>query len=186
LKLIFAPHTLHRVGTRPRCWLPPRRKETYYVRWRRCTVRLTWVPFQGIAAVAWWRPTPVWLSSDPPASQWTRMPMKRRTAKAGDDAGANLVEMSSKVLHGHLSLVEHCACRRYDDGEPRNPGWIMIGTSGASWTVTVKEPDAATSFRVVAPTLDQALDTAALLLACEEAPWEHDRFLAAQGTKKKK
>lgn len=112
--------------------------------------------------------------------------MRRRSAKAGDDAGANLVEMASKILGGHLSLIEHCACRRYDDGETRNPGWFTIGTSGASWTLTVKEPDAATSFRVVAPTVDQVLDTAALLLACEEAPWEHDRFLAAQGTKKKK
>lgn len=186
MRLIYACYPLRRVGTRPRCQLPPFRKAEYFIRWRGCTIRLTWLPFNAICVTDWWKPARVWCSSDPPVFRWERPSMKKRTAAAAGDADRNLVELSSKVFREHLSLVEHCACRKWDDGEPRNPGWFTVGTSGASWTVTVKEPDAAMSFRVVAPTLDQALDTAALLLACEEAPWEPDRFLAQQQGKKKK
>jgi len=112
--------------------------------------------------------------------------MKKRSAAAGSEGEPNLVAMESKVFAAHTSLVEHCSCRMWEDKTPRTPGWITIGTSGSSWTVTVKEPDSACSFRVVAPSIDQALDTAALLLACEEAPWEPDRWLAASQTKGKK
>jgi len=38
----------------------------------------------------------------------------------------------------------------------------------------------------VADTLDKALDTAALLLACDEAPWEQDVWLKNSQQKKKK
>lgn len=112
--------------------------------------------------------------------------MKKRAAAAGTEGESNLVAMESTLFKDHTSLVEHCSCRKWEDGTPRNPGWITLGTSGSSWTVTVKEPDSACSFRVVAPTLDQAFDTAALLLACEQAPWEPDRWLAGQQAKTKK
>jgi hypothetical protein len=50
----------------------------------------------------------------------------------------------------------------------------------------VKDPDTGMSFTAIGATVDQALDTAALHLACDEAPWEVDPFLRAKQGRKKK
>jgi hypothetical protein len=99
----------------------------------------------------------------------------------------NLAAVESEHFRDHLALVEHCCCLQYEDGSPRQPGWFTVRTSGAAWQVVVKDPDSCSSFTVVARTLDEALDSAALLLGCEEAPWEPDAFLAkTHGAKGKK
>lgn len=84
-----------------------------------------------------------------------------------------------------MPLVEHCAIRQYEDGTPRETGWITIKTAGAAWVCQVKEPDGGCSFSAVGETIDKAIETAALLLACEEAPWEPDQWLMRNGKKKK-
>lgn len=58
-------------------------------------------------------------------------------------------------------------------------------TMGSSWKVTVKDPDAAASFVVNAPTLDEALQMTCLLLDSEDAPWEHDQWLVKGKGRKK-
>jgi len=75
---------------------------------------------------------------------------------------------------------------QYEDGEPRVPGWFTVKTMGAGWVVQVKDPDSCCSFSVVGRTIDEAFATAALLLGCEEAPWEPDSFLAASAARNKK
>jgi len=75
---------------------------------------------------------------------------------------------------------------QYEDGTPRVPGWITIKTQGAAWQVQVKDPDSCSSFAAVGPTLDQAIETAALLLACDDAPWEADKWLADAANRAKK
>jgi hypothetical protein len=89
----------------------------------------------------------------------------------------HLAAVETVLFSQHLALVEHCALRQYDDGSPREPGWITVKTTGAAWVVQVKDPDSRKSFTAVADTLDKALDTASLLLACDDAPWEHDAWL---------
>lgn len=113
--------------------------------------------------------------------------MKRKLAKGavGGDA-KHLAAMETQRFTDLMPLVEHCAMRQYDDGEPRETGWVTIKTIGAAWCVQVKDPDACVSFTSIADTLDKALETAALLLACDEAPWEQDRFLTQQKAGKKK
>lgn len=112
--------------------------------------------------------------------------MKRRQALTGPDGAKHLVAMETELFKDLLPLVEHCGVRQYDDGEAREVGWFTIKTQGAAWVVQVKDPDSACSFSVVASTLDKALETAALLLACDEAPWEPDAFLAGAKARKKK
>lgn len=112
--------------------------------------------------------------------------MKKKVAVGGAGEEKHLAAVETEYFKPFMSIVEHCAIRKYDDGDPRTPGYITIGTSGSSWTVTVKDPDSASSFRVVAQSLDNALETVALLLAADEAPWEHDRFLQQQAKQKKK
>lgn len=113
--------------------------------------------------------------------------MKKKSTKTGEQNAKHLAALESTVFADLLPLVEHMAVTQYDDGDPRVTGWITIKVQGAAWIVQVKDPDAAVGFTAIADTLDKALSTAALMLACDEAPWEPDPWLAnkKQAGKKK-
>jgi hypothetical protein len=112
------------------------------------------------------------------------MAIKKRSAVV--TGGKHLAAVESEVFRDLMPLVEHCSHREYDDGSAREVGWITIKTTGAAWVVQVKDPDSASSFSAVGDTLDKALQTAALLLSCDEAPWEPDTWLAQARAKKLK
>jgi len=112
--------------------------------------------------------------------------MKKKTAAAGDPGQRHLAALESHVLSDLLPLVEHMAVTRYDDGDARVTGWVTIKTQGAAWVVQVKDPDSGNSFQVVDQSIDKALEAASLLLACDEAPWSPDPFLAQAKARKKK
>lgn len=96
-------------------------------------------------------------------------------AKAGGPSHIAAVE--SDIMGRCAALLAHCAVTRYDDGDPRRPGWFTVKTQGSAWIVQVKDPDAAVSLTAHGQTLDDALCLADLLLGSEEAPWEPDAFL---------
>lgn len=176
---------LHLHRKRP-CRTLPKGKGTFYVYLGHFKFRIDFLYGRGMWARARTRRTDV-LFDHPGVIWWEKPNMKKRIAKgvlAGD--AKHLAPVETNRFSDLLSLIEHCAVRKYDDGDPREPGWITIKTQGAAWCVQVKDPDGAVSFTAVGGTLDQALETAALLLACDEAPWEPDRFLAAQQQQKKK
>lgn len=101
-------------------------------------------------------------------------------------AASHLAPVESNILDKVPSLVSHCCVTRYEDGEPRQPGWFTVKTLGSSWAVQVKDPDACASLQAIGATLDDALILAEMLLSSESAPWEVDRFLVQQRAGKKK
>lgn len=103
--------------------------------------------------------------------------MKKKPDKNSQQQGTALAKEGSVLLKDLPALVEHCCCRRYEDGDPREPGWFTVKTQGAAWVVQVKDPDSACAFSAVGDTLDKALESAELLLGCDEAPWEQDAWL---------
>lgn len=115
-----------------------------------------------------------------------RPDMKKKASVAAMGDSKHLAPLESRYFHDLLALVEHCAVRKYDDGDSREPGWVNIKTQGAAWIVQVKDPDSCCSFSAVGETLDKALESAVLLLGCEEAPWEPDAYLSAAKARKKK
>lgn len=117
---------------------------------------------------------------------WSWPKMKKRVAAKVMGDATHLAPMESNRFQDMMSLVEHMATRKYDDGDPRETGWITIKTQGAAWCVQVKDPDSCASFTAVGETLDKALETAALLLSCDEAPWEPDTFLTQAAARRKK
>lgn len=112
------------------------------------------------------------------------MAIKKRSAPMQDTV--HLAPVESTIWEGLMPLIEHMALRQYEDKSPREPGWVTIKSQGAAWIVQVKDPDSCCSFSAVGPTLDSALETAALLLSCDDAPWESDRWLADAASRKKK
>ncbi len=116
--------------------------------------------------------------------EYPSMGIKKRDSKAKDLK--HLAAVESRIFEGLLSLVEHMCLLQYEDGTCRVPGWITIKAPGAAWAVQVKDPDTSSSFTAVGPTLDGALETAALLLSCDDAPWEADKWLADAAARAKK
>jgi hypothetical protein len=170
---------------KPCRWMPKGRAQ-FYLRHAHRVYLLTSLTHRGICVVAMWDMCLAMGHLHPPTWRWEYPSMKKRSVRVGTEGVKHLAALESDIWKGLLPLVEHCAVRQYDDGEPREPGWITLKTQGAAWVCQVKDPDGACSFSAVAETLDKALETAALLLSCDEAPWEPDRFLAQQKAQKRK
>jgi len=176
--------TRKRCGTRPRRWAP---KTHFFLK----VVGVAW------SFVCWYSPRHGYVAVElirhrregPDERVYLTLPepeMKRRVVGGGgsDSPHQHLAPIESDVLTRFPSLVAHCCITRYDDGEPRKPGWVTIKTLGSAWVVQAKDPDACASLTATGPTLDEALTLADLLLGAEEAPWEPDPFLKKLGGKK--
>lgn len=182
---IFAawPMCMHR--GRPRRWMPKGRVEFDLVV-KTVRFRLTSIPFKGICVIARYRPGDVRCELAVPDERWEFPSMKKKTTGTAAVQVKHLAALESDVFKGLLPIVEHMAVRQYEDGDPREPGWVTIKTQGSAWVVQIKDPDACVSFSAVAETLDKALETAALLLSCDDAPWEQDKWLVDAAARRKK
>jgi hypothetical protein len=107
---------------------------------------------------------------------------KKDSGKSGEQA-QHAAAMETEIFKDLMGLMEHCSYRKYDDGDPREPGWITIRTNGAAWVVQVVDLDTRLQFQVVAETLDKALETTQLYLSCEQAPWEPCSWLKRKDKK---
>lgn len=172
-------------GKRP-CRFMPNGVQSFYVTRANLVFTLTSKPWKGIAVTACLKLSKGSLRFDKPQYEWSYPDMKKKTAAAGASDARHLVAMETSILGDLIPLVEHMAVTRYDDGDARLTGWVTIKTQGAAWVVQVKDPDSANSFQVVDSSIDKALEAASLLLACDEAPWSPDPFLAQARAKKKK
>lgn len=117
---------------------------------------------------------------------WAKM-KKKKTQQQTSDA-THIAPLESVILGNHHSLVKHCAVTKYDDGDPRKAGELIIKTMGAAWIVECRDKDQLLKLVVIQQTLDDALTLAALLLDSEDAPWEPDTWAqqqAARASKKK-
>jgi len=111
--------------------------------------------------------------------------MRKKVRQDASPAQQHVAALESTLFGKHHSIVAHCAVTRYDDGDPRQPGWISIRTFGSVWQVEAKDPDTCQFLRVTQPTLDDALTMLALLLDATDAPWEPDPWAKSRSTKKK-
>lgn len=112
--------------------------------------------------------------------------MKKRPPAGAPTQVRALASLDAQGIPDLSPVVEHCALLQYDEGEPRKGGKFFVECKGAAWTVTVKDPDTCTQFVAVGTTMLKALETAALLLSCDDAPWEPDVWALERAPKKKK
>jgi len=112
--------------------------------------------------------------------------VKKKTAAAASGPERHLAAVESEILRDHLAIIEHLAVTQYDDGDPRQPGWITIRTQGRAWVCDVKDPDSACSFRILATTVDELLESVQELLNSENSPWEPDQYLKSKSKPKPK
>lgn len=170
---------------RPSRWLP-RGKGSFSLGFGRWKYDLTYSHGRGIWVTSRGGWAPEDRLRDSRTLTWEKPNMRKRQATPATGTQKHLAAVETSYFKDIMPLVEHCCFRQYDDGDAREPGWITIKTMGAAWCIQVKDPDSATSFTAIADSIDKALETAALLLAADEAPWETDAFLAAAKARKKK
>lgn len=96
---------------------------------------------------------------------------------AGGSKAKHLAPVESNLFTAFPSLIAHLAVTRYDDGDPRQPGWVTMKTQGSIWQCVAKDPDGAASLLATGQTIDDAIALLELLLGAPDAPWEADRFL---------
>lgn len=174
------------IGRRPCRWLPLGASVFRVLTGNRQYVMRA-VRYHGISVREVWTKTWGWNAPVEVLLERREVPSMKKVKRAERAAVKHLAALESEYFREHMSLVEHMAMLQYEDGDPRRAGWLTIRTMGAAWQVVVKDPDGASSFTAVGRTLDEALDTAALLLGSEEAPWEPDTWLekdAKRGGKK--
>lgn len=176
--LHLCPPSRGRLLPRGECWI--------YTRCKGSVVGLQYLPWKGIC----WRAVRVSKShpfDGPLAGPPNRRPevKKKEMSKAAAEA-SHLAAMETERFADMLSLVEHLATVKYEDGDPRQPGFIILRTNGSAYQAVVKDPDTGMAFTAAGKTLDEALETAALYLGTDSAPWEPDAFLKRQVKKKGK
>lgn len=113
--------------------------------------------------------------------------MKKKSmgkGQAGGSVPVHLAAIESDVFLRLPNIVAHCCLTRYDDGDPRRPGWITVKTLGGTWMVQAKDPDSQAQLGAVGNTLDDALALMDLLLGADDAPWEPDPFAKRMNGKK--
>lgn len=97
--------------------------------------------------------------------------MKR--VKVGErSAVKHLAALESEYLKDVLAVVDSIAMLQYDDGTPRQAGYLGVWVQGSTWVVRISDKDADATLTAEGRTLDEALDLLALLLGAEDAPWE--------------
>lgn len=124
------------------------------------------------------------LFSGPSTKGWSTV--KRRVAAGAADQVAgpcHFAPMETLLFKQLPNIMSHLCVCRYEDGGPRRPGRMFIETSGAFFKVVVKEPDDGLEMLLSAPTIDDVLALADLMLAADRAPWAPDPFARKQGGK---
>lgn len=149
-------------------------------------LRVQWTPGKGLWASAILRNR---LPGADAIYTWSRpdWTMKKKKAANAESSGQrHLAPLETDVFKAVMAIVEHLAIRQYDDGDPREPGTLLLSTLGAAWRITAKDPDSCMQLPVVANTLDDALVLLDTLLRAEEAPWEPDQWALRRKAEKKK
>jgi len=159
-------------------WLPQRHHKSVILRWRSLTVFTCFMPHVGYIATSASRidaggTCVTYRYSD----EYLYMKKVKIAAATTNGGPAHLAAIESDMLSKCPAIVSHCCILRYEDGDPRRPGWITLKVQGATWYAIAKDPDACASITATGQSVDDALALLDLLLSAPDAPWETDDYL---------
>jgi len=129
-------------------------------------------PFVGIQRIACW-PRMHLGSLSRAGALWVAEETTVKKVRVADRASVkHLAALESELFRDYMPIVEQLALLQYEDGSPRQGGYLGIWTQGATWHARAQDKDADAYLPCVGRTLDEALATLALMLGAEDAPWE--------------
>jgi hypothetical protein len=106
--------------------------------------------------------------------------MKRRLAVTAASVITPALPSTSTLWPKLPAIREFLHATAYEDGTPRQPGYLTVRNKVTGIEVTLYDPDSGTRLPCRGRTLDEALTLTEQLLGVEEAPWESDRYLMEQ------
>lgn len=130
------------------------------------------LPFRGIYVSETWVRTVGTLRPESAYVERRGVPNVKKVKVADRGSVKNLAPLETEYFREHMGIVEHLALLSYEDGTPRQPGYLGIWVQGSTWVVRITDKDADATLTAEGRTLDEALDTLQLLLGSESAPWE--------------
>lgn len=130
------------------------------------------LPFRGLYVSMVF--TKAWGVSPVPETLIERrgVPDVKKVKVADRGSVKNLAPLETEYLREHMGIVESLALLSYEDGSPRQPGYLGMWVQGSTWVVRLTDKDADATLTAEGRTLDEALDTLQLLLGSDAAPWE--------------
>lgn len=181
--MIICPRVRYRFTKRSR-WLPRDMTRLFLV--RDCFQLECWYR-PGLGIWPWRSRDARWPEARPVVYPYPAVgvDVKKRKPKDGAASQAEtLASVVTKLFEKLPNIVQHMAVVRYDDGEARQAGRIIVETLGASWKVILKDKDTKCEINCVGNTLDDALVLADLYAGSDDAPWEPDVWALGKGPKK--
>lgn len=159
------------VGTRPRVFIPMGKGTFFLLTVGRCYV-IRFAPYRGYQAVGWYpRGTVPEVNLATASVAIERLSVKK--VKVSDKSSVkHLAALESEYFADVLPVVDALGMLQYEDGTPRQSGYLGIWVQGSAWVVRYTDKDADATLTAEGRTLDEALDLLALLLGADDAPWE--------------
>lgn len=165
-------------------WLPRARPITLHLAGASRWWRVRWWPRVGYLVLAVGRRS---APADEPltARTYEEVAMLKRRQPNGD-GGLPLPALpsTSTALPKSPSLREFISSTEYDDKTGRTPGYFTLRNRGASYELTVYDPDSGTRLVCRGQTLDEVILLVERLLGAQDAPWETDPYLTEQLARK--
>lgn len=111
---------------------------------------------------------------------------KPTTASPGEQEKEpdNLAAVETRLFHEYPGLMGALVTIRYSNGEPREPGMVMIRVQGTTFQVILKDPSTKKELPAVGQTIDDAFAALELMLGMERPPWSRDRFAEEREARK--
>lgn len=159
------------VGKRPSHWLPMGSCE-YWLLTSDLAYLMCGLPFRGVHCRGVWS-RDLFVGACPGDALELRGRTDVKKVKLPDRAKVKaLAAQSSEYFEQLQAVVDSLVLLQYEDGSPRQPGYLGIWTQGSTWTVRLMDKDADAQLTVEGRTLDEALDILDVHLGSENAPWE--------------
>lgn len=158
-------------GQRPRRWVP-RGKFRYYLLTADWAVVIDGLPFRGQFASEYRRKTWGRSPGDGEVLERHKRPSMKRVKVTERGRVKHLAPLETEVFRDVFPIVEALAALQYDDGTPRQPGYLGVWVQGSGWVVRLIDKDADAQLTVEGKTLDEAFNVLSLILGAEDAPWE--------------
>lgn len=165
---------------------PVTHEKWYWLEWGSRAFQLHWRPRVGLYATSASSLRGDDMRYSPLAPCNGGFSVKRLHPVTGTDVIRPALSSESKLLGKVPQLCAFLTHTAYEDGTPRVPGGLWMENKGVVLEVVLRNPDSGARLPLVAPTLDEVLMLAEAALRADSAPWQPDRWLMEQLTKRSK
>lgn len=166
-------------------WLPARER-WYVLRGVRRDYHVLWRPFRGLSAIGSGDVGSVHCTNLYPDPRKVERMFAKRQMADGAPVIRPALPAESKVLGKLPTLVAFLRDTVYEDGSPRQPGYIWFTNRWSSYEVILFDPDSCSKLAVNGPTIDDTLALAEASLRAPDAPWQLDQYMVERKVKGRK